>query len=141
MPIQSLLQRPVHKLPPDAPCAEAARLMRDENIGAVAVADGTRPRGLVTDRDLALRVVAEGEDSGKILLREVMSGEPIFLEGSRSLQGVIEAMRELEVRRILIVDKHGDLLGLVSMDDLLILLSGQLAQLGETIHAEIRAPA
>jgi CBS domain-containing protein len=140
MPIETLIQRPVETLPPDATCAEAAELMRDECIGAVVVADGNRPLGMVTDRDLAIRLVAEREDPEKILLRDVMSGEPIFLSGTRGVSQVIRAMRDFSIRRVMLVDEAGELLGVVSMDDILILLGEQLADLAEAIRGEIEPP-
>ena len=60
MSIESLLRRPVCTLPPDAACLEAAQLLRDEGVGCVVVAESGRPLGIVTDRDLVVRVMAAG---------------------------------------------------------------------------------
>lgn len=142
MPIESLLRRPVATLPPDARCSEAAKLMRDENIGAVVVADADgRPLGLVTDRDLVVRVIAGGEDAETLRLRDVMSAEPIYRHRGRSIDQVIATMRDLAIRRIPIVDDDGRLRGVVTMDDLLILLADQLGALAETVRQEIKPPA
>ena len=140
MAIEELLRRPVETLSPDATCAEAAVLMRDANIGTVVVAAGSKPLGMVTDRDLALRVVAERQDPEKVLLREVMSGEPVFLSGSRGIDQVVRVMCDLSIRRVIVVDDEGDLVGLVSMDDLLILLGDQLASLVGAIRDEVKMP-
>jgi CBS domain-containing protein len=137
MPIEGLIKRPVQSLPPDASCADAARLMRDENVGSIVVAREGRPLGMVTDRDLAVRVVAEGVDPKRIPIREIMSGEPIFLSGERDIAQVIAAMRDLGVRRIPVVDAEGLLSGVVSLDDLLLLLGDQLAGLTQCIRREI----
>ena len=137
MPLDDLIRRPVQTLPPDAPCSEAARVMRDERIGTVVVAEGAKPLGLVTDRDLAVRVMAAGEDPDRVVLRDVMSGEPIFLSEQRSIAAVIEVMRDLAIRRVMVVDDHGDLLGVVSLDDLVILLTEQLGGLSEAIRKEV----
>jgi CBS domain-containing protein len=123
MSIDRIMQRPVVTLPPEATCAEAATLMRDENIGAVVIAESGRPLGMVTDRDLVIRVIADGMEAGKTQLRDVMSGEPIFLGGERSIEQVIAAMGSLAIRRVPVVDEAGLLCGLVSMDDMLILLA------------------
>ena len=115
MPIERLLRRPVKTLPPDATCQEAAALMRDENVGAIVVAEENRPLGVVTDRDLVVRGLARGEQA-------------------------IAAMHDLAIRRVPIVDAEGRLRGLVSMDDLLVLLADQFSNLAHTIRKEIAPP-
>jgi CBS domain-containing protein len=140
MPIKALLRRFVQTLPPDASCHEAAQLMRDENVGSVVVAEEERPLGIVTDRDLAVRVMAAGRDAQKTPLREVMSGEPVFLAEERGLDQVIAVMRQERIRRVPIVDAEGRLEGVISFDDLLPLLAGQLAELAEVIRSELEGP-
>lgn len=137
MPIERLLRRPVTTLPPDATCTDAARVMRDENIGCVVVAQEGRPLGVVTDRDLVVRVMAASEAPDKLLLRHAMSGEPVFLGGARGVDQVVGTMRDQGVRRLPIVDEGGELEGLVSLDDLVVLLSDQLATLAGTVRDEI----
>lgn len=140
MPLQALLERPVETLPPDASCTEAADRMCKENVGAIVVSDAGRPLGVVTDRDIAVRVVAGGLDPRRTPLRNVMSGDPIFLSEGRSLAELIAIMRDLGVRRVPVVDAEGQLEGLLSLDDLVLLLSDQLADLAQTIRREIARP-
>lgn len=137
MPIESLLKRPVVTIAADASCTGAAELMRKENVGAVVVADAGRPLGIVTDRDIVVRVVADGLDPLRTPLREVMSGEPIFLSESRSINELAASMRDLGVRRVPVVDSEGQLKGIISLDDLVVLLSDELADLAQTIRKEI----
>lgn len=140
MSIESLLRRPVCTLPPDAPCREAAQLLRDEGVGCVVVSEDARPLGIVTDRDLVVRVMAAGLDPGKVLLREVMSGEPVFLARERSVEQVFATMREQRVRRIPVVDAEGQLEGVLALDDLLLLLADQLGDLAEAVRVELELP-
>ena len=140
MSIERIAQRRVQTLPPDATCREAATMMRDENIGTVVVAEDRRPLGIVTDRDLAIRMVADGMEPDKTPLRDVMTGEPIFVGGERSIDQVIAAMRNLAIRRVPLVDAEGDLCGLVSMDDLVMLLADQLGDLADVIREELDNP-
>ena len=137
MSIESLLQRPVCTLPPDATCEEAAQLMRDERVGCVVVADEDRPLGIVTDRDLVVRVMAAGRVAAKATLRDVMSAEPVFLTKERGLDQLVTTMRQQRVRRVPIVDDAGRLEGVVSLDDLLPLLADQLGDLAEAIRGEL----
>ena len=104
MSIESLLRRPVCTLPPRAACQEAAQLLRDEGVGCVVVSEDERPLSIVTDRDLVVRVMAAGLDPGKTLVRDIMSGEPVFLARERSIEQVFATMREQRFRRIPVVD-------------------------------------
>jgi CBS domain-containing protein len=140
MSLDELLRRVPETLPPDASCVRAARLLRDANVGAVVVAEGTKPRGLVTDRDLAVRVMAAGLDPGTVRLGDIMSGEPIFLSQRRDVASVIAVMRDLAIRRVMVVDDEGDLLGVLAMDDLVMRLASDLGGLAEAIRKEIVPP-
>jgi signal-transduction protein with cAMP-binding, CBS, and nucleotidyltransferase domain len=140
MSLDELIHRFPETLPPEATCTAAARLMREANVGAVVVADGTKPLGLVTDRDLAVRVVAEGRDPQQVRIREVMSGDPIFLSERRGPGSVIAVMRDLAIRRVMVVDDAGDLVGVVALDDLLMRTAEDLAGLAETIRKEVAPP-
>jgi CBS domain-containing protein len=138
MPIDRLIRRPARTLGPDASCVEAAAMMRDHQIGAVVVTDDDRRvLGIVTDRDLAVRVIAAGLDPRRVALREVMSGEPIYLSRTRNVAQLLATMRELAVRRVPVVDDDGRVLGLISFDDALVLLADQLEDLAEVIRKEI----
>jgi CBS domain-containing protein len=137
VPIESLLRRPAYTLSPDARCREAAQLLADAGVGCVVVAEEGRPVGIVTDRDLVLRVMAPGLDPEKTRLREVMSAEPVFVAKERSLDQVLATMRQQGVRRVPVVDAHGQLEGVVALDDLLPLLSDQLADLADAIRGEL----
>ena len=140
MSIDSLLRRPVCTLPPDALCREAAQLMRDEGVGSVVVAEQQRPLGIVTDRDLVVRVIAAGRAPEKTPLRDVMSGDPVFLANERSLDQVLATMRQQHVRRIPVVDAEGRLEGVLALDDVLPLLADQLGDLAEAIRGELSRP-
>ncbi len=139
MPIDSLLRRPVYTLLPDAPCREAAQLLRDAGVGCVVVAEDGRPLGIVTDRDLVVRVMAAGRDPEKTPLRDVMSGEPVFLANERSVDQVFATMRQQHVRRVPVVDAHGRLEGVIALDDLLPLLADQLGDLADAIRGDLDA--
>ena len=135
MPIRDLIRRPVESLSAAATCQEAARLMRDRNVGCVVVHDSDGgPLGMVTDRDLALRIVATGESGEKRLLSDVMTEDPIFVHGDRSLDDAIRVMRDGRVRRVLVVDEGGRLEGVVSLDDLLAVLAAEIGDLSETVE-------
>jgi CBS domain-containing protein len=84
--------------------------------------------------------MAEEGDASKVLLRDVMSDEPIFVSEDHGLGQVVSAMRDLAIRRVPVVDAAGNLTGIVAMDDLLILLADQLGDLASAIRDEVREP-
>jgi CBS domain-containing protein len=139
MSLEKLIQEPVRTVPPTAACALAAQIMRDDQIGALVVAEDGVPLGIVTDRDLVLRVMAEGLDPTRVEVRNVMSRHPAFLSEQRSIDEAISTMREMGIRRLPVVDRHGRVKGMLSMDDVLMLMGRQLALLGEAIRNELSA--
>ncbi len=104
-------------LPPDTTAADAARRMRDDDIGDVIVADADNVLGIVTDRDLVLRVLADGRDPQRTLLAEIFSGELVSVEPDASIDDAARLMRENAVRRLPVLE-NGKLVGVVSIGDL-----------------------
>jgi CBS domain-containing protein len=99
---------------------EAARMMRDQEIGDVLVmrADGTLC-GLVTDRDLVVRGLAEGLDPGSASVEEVCNHDPVTLSSDQPVEEAVSVMRQYNIRRLPIVDGE-NLVGIVSLGDLAI---------------------
>ena len=120
MKIQDVMTRNPASVTPDAPASEAARIMKSEDVGIVPVVEDTQSRrlvGVVTDRDLAVRIVAEGRDS-QARVRDVMSGGTLHTRRpGDDLDDVMDAMAREQVRRIPIVDERGALVGIVSQAD------------------------
>lgn len=141
MAIAQLCSRSVVTVPGDVPVLEAAQLMRDEGVGSLVVIDEENyPIGIVTDRDLAMEVLAEGR-SPRIPMEEVMSEELITVEQDEGIAEVIEHMSEAGVRRVVVIDHEGKVFGVVSADDILQLLSNELASLGRLIRRQVLAAA
>jgi CBS domain-containing protein len=106
-------------LPEDASLVEAARLMRDQGIGDVIVTDGEQAKGIVTDRDIVVRAVAEGSDPGQVRVGEVLSGDLASVTPEDSVERAIALMREKAIRRVPVVES-GKAVGVVSIGDLAI---------------------
>ena len=104
---------------PETSAREAARLMETHDVGSLPVVEGTERRlvGVVTDRDLALRVLGRGE-SPDVQVREVMSGDIHCCKAEDSLDDVENAMGKYQVRRIPIVDDNKRVLGVIAQADL-----------------------
>ena len=98
--------------------AEAARLMRDNDIGSLPVlGDNGAPVGVITDRDLAVRLVAEGKDANATRVEEVCSGELVTVGAEVSLDEALQRMAEHKVRRLPVVD-DGRLVGMLAQADI-----------------------
>jgi CBS domain-containing protein len=116
--VQELMTpRPV-TLPLDAPLTEAARLMRDEGVGGVLVTQDGVLCGLLTDRDIVVRAVADGRDPGTPV-RDAVSANVVSVTPDEPVERAIEIMREQAVRRVPVV-QDGRPVGVVSIGDLAI---------------------
>ncbi|MER6709411.1 CBS domain-containing protein [Streptomyces fumanus] len=102
---------------PDASLMEAARLMAGQNIGDVVVADGQRVVGVLTDRDITVRAVAEGRDPVTAGVRSVCTPDPLVIGPDDPVTEAMALMREHAVRRLPVVE-NGLPVGMVSLGDL-----------------------
>ena len=114
-----------------------ARKMRDFHVGSVVVTRGAHPIGIITDRDLAIRVVAQGLDPSTTKVSEVVTHDPTTLSRDASIETAVRTMRARGVRRLPIVTDDGRIMGIVTADDLTVLLTQELAALGESVEASV----
>jgi CBS domain-containing protein len=106
-------------LPRDATVVDAARVMREQGIGDVIVTDGDRAEGIVTDRDIVVRAVAEGRNPESVRLEQVESEQLTAVSPDDPVEAAIKIMREQAVRRVPVVE-DGRPVGVVSIGDLAI---------------------
>ncbi len=104
-------------VPPETSVAEVAKLMRDHRTGDVLVTEGTRLAGIVTDRDVALRVAAAEHDPRSVPIRNYMTTRVVTGKPEWGVDRVARTMGEHQIRRLPIVD-HGKLVGIVSLGDI-----------------------
>lgn len=115
--VKDVMTTGVQALPPDASLVEAAQLMRDRHIGDVLVAEGDRMLGVLTDRDIAVRAVAEGRDPHTMPVRSVCTTEVVTVGPEDDVSEAVQMMRRHAVRRLPVVE-GGHMLGVVSLGDL-----------------------
>jgi CBS domain-containing protein len=121
----------------DEPVRLAAQRMHTRNVGTlVVVNDRHEPIGMLTDRDLALRVVGAGKDPFSTTVGQAMTRHPTTLSGEATLESAIAAMCAEPCRRLPLVDSMGKLVGLVSLDDVLRLLVSDFTQIGNLLWRE-----
>ena len=115
----------------------AARRMNSRSVGTLVVLDDqSKPVGIVTDRDLAIQVVGKGLDSIETRVRDVMSETPACVSEDTPIETALAHMRAGPYRRLPVVDIAGKLVGLVSLDDILDLLSEEFNAIGQLIRNE-----
>jgi CBS domain-containing protein len=101
----------------DRTVADAAKLMKERNIGDVVVRDNGTVCGIVTDRDIVVRAVADSKNPSRVKLRDICSHDLVALSPRDSIDTAVELMRERAVRRLPIID-NGEPVGIVTMGDL-----------------------
>lgn len=128
-----MTKNPICCLPSDL-AAKAARLMKSENIGSVPVIESEQSRnlvGIVTDRDLALKIIAEGRPA-TTTVDEVMTREVVTCHSNDSLQKALDAMSEHQLRRIPVVDDDYKIVGIIAQADVAT-RAGQPAKTAEVV--------
>ncbi|MFO7925388.1 MAG: CBS domain-containing protein [Halobacteriota archaeon] len=136
MPIQDLARENVVKTGPETPVSELAQQMRDENVGSVVIASDNSPTGIVTDRDLTTRILAEEVNPGDQTANDVMSTDLCTVAPETGFYEAAEAMSENGVRRLPVCDENDELVGIITADDLTELLSDETQQLASVIRAQ-----
>lgn len=115
----------------------AARRMREHSVGTLVVVDETaRPVGVVTDRDLVVRVMADGKDPQSTTLGDVMTRQVRVVSEETPIESALSQLRQGAFRRLIVVDPHGHLAGLVSLDDILMLLAEETNQIGRLLDEQ-----
>jgi CBS domain-containing protein len=116
--VREVMTAGVETIAPDATVKSAAVRMETLNIGPLAVCDGERLVGIVTDRDITVRAVASGRDPNTTRVRDVMTTEVVYCSDDQPVEEVAELMKEREVRRLPVLDRDKRLVGIVSLGDL-----------------------
>jgi CBS domain-containing protein len=101
----------------DKPISYAAKMMRDEDVGLAPVVEGDRLVGTLTDRDIAIRVVAEGHDPDSTKVKDVASKDVVTIDPQQSLDEALRLMAEHQVRRLPVVEEDGRVVGVVAQAD------------------------
>jgi CBS domain-containing protein len=134
MSVARICCREVDTAEPQETVRAAAQRMASRAVGMLLVLDEEqRPIGIVTDRDIAIRVVGEGRDPAALTVADVMSRSPRTVSELAAIEDALALMRSHGVRRLPVVSPQGALVGVVTLDDILSLLADELWQLGRVI--------
>jgi CBS domain-containing protein len=138
MQARELMTSGVECVPPATPVREAAMLMRSLDVGFLPVCDSDRLIGAVTDRDIVLRVLANGKDVDACLVRDIMTTDVHWCYEDQTSEEVAEYMARREIRRVLILDRQKRLTGVISIGDLA--KGGEEQKTGEAMREIVEAP-
>ena len=124
---------------PETPLSQVAELMSSEDVGAMPVVDGERLVGMVTDRDIVVRAIAEGKDPRGMPVAEVMSRDLLAVRPDDDLRDARELMAAHQVRRLPVVDEDDNLIGIVSQAD--VALEAKEKDTGEMLEEISKPPS
>jgi len=116
--IRDLMTKNPRSLESGSTVMEAARLMRDEDAGLIPVVEGKKLVGTVTDRDIAIRVVAEGKSPESMTVSEIASRELVTIDPQQELNEALRLMARHQIRRLPVVEEDGRLVGIVAQADI-----------------------
>lgn len=132
-----ICSREVDTANPGEPVIAIAKRMHARKVGTLVVIDDNRvPIGMVTDRDLSMRVLAVDRDPAEMCVRDVMTPRPVSIHVDTAIKDALGVMRSNHCRRIPVVDCLGHLVGLLSLDDILNLMSDNFQKIGELVRDE-----
>jgi CBS domain-containing protein len=135
---KDLAEQKFISLPPETNALEAARSMKEKHQGYVIVAADGTPQGIVTEWDYLSKVVAEGKDPSKVILRDLMSQGLISVAADEGIEGVAKTMTERGVRRLLVL-QDGKVIGVITSRTILARFSEYVDKISVTI-ARLQAP-
>jgi CBS domain-containing protein len=118
MQVSSIMSRDVHFITPEATVREAAEKMRAFDIGSLPVCRGSELVGIITDRDITVRVAAVGLPSTEVNVCDAMSGNVVSCHENDDLSDAARVMEDMQVRRLPVIDDDNNLVGLISLADI-----------------------
>jgi CBS domain-containing protein len=117
MKVRKAMHKGVIWVSPDTPVRELARTMRENDIGAIPVGENDRLIGMVTDRDIVCRGLADGKDVSTLTARDVMTSGIISCEDDEDIEDALELMEKKKIRRLPVIDEDKRLVGMLSLGD------------------------
>ena len=137
MSLRNFCRKPLISVSPETNIPEACRLMEQNNVGCVVVETSGKLCGILTDRDIALRVAGAEKEPGKTTVREIMTPDPIRVFADRDIRHLTSLMRTYHVRRVPIVEGFDTTVGIVTLDDLMAQVGSEISEISRAIAEEL----
>jgi len=135
MQVKDVMTRGAECTKPDATLQEAARKMKDLDVGPLPVCgDNDRLVGMITDRDITIRAVAEGQDPRTVRVREAMTPNVVYCYEDEDAAAAARLMQENQLRRLVVLNRDKRMVGIVSLGDLAV-ETGDQRMAGESLQA------
>jgi CBS domain-containing protein len=116
--LKEIMTPAVETIRPESTLREAAEKMRSLDVGSLPVYDNRELKGMITDRDITIRAIAAGRDPSSTKVSDVMSSEVIYCFEDQSVEEGAQVMEQHQIRRLLILSRDHQLVGIVSLGDL-----------------------
>jgi predicted transcriptional regulator len=118
MKVKDAMHAGVTWVDPETRVGELARMMRDQDIGSIPIGENDRLVGMVTDRDIVCKGLADGKDMASLTARDVMSGPIIYCRAEEEIDDAVRIMEEHEIRRLPVINEDKRMVGMLSMGDI-----------------------
>jgi CBS domain-containing protein len=118
MKVKDAMHHGAQWLEASTPLIEIARKMREHDIGAIPIGEKDRLVGMVTDRDIAIRAVADSKDAGKLTARDVMSKGIVYCRDTEEVEDAVRIMEQKKIRRLPVLNEQKRLVGMLSLGDI-----------------------
>jgi CBS domain-containing protein len=139
MKVRDAMHRGVTWESPDCSVKELARKMRDEGIGSIPIGENDRLIGMVTDRDIAIKALADGRDVSTMTARDVLTGPILYCRADEDVDDAARLMETHQVRRLPVIDENKRMVGMLSLGDIASCatreLTGEVTQMVAEHHA------
>lgn len=133
MQISKAMHRTADWVSAETPVSEVARMMEKDDVGAIPIGRDDKLIGMLTDRDIAVRVVGKGVDPAKTSAEEVMTKGIVWCRTTETVEDAIHLMDQKKIRRLPVIDENKRLVGMLSLGDIAHAVSRELS--GELLHA------
>lgn len=133
MKLSEIMTSHVEVISPDTTIEKAAQKMREIGVGSIPVCDGDRLKGILTDRDITIRAVAEGRDPHTTMANETMTPHVVYIYDDQSVEEAASIMSQYQIRRLPVINREKRLVGIVSLGDLSV-DTGEEGMAGRTLE-------
>lgn len=116
--LKEVMTRPVRTAEPDTTLGEIAELMREEDTGAIPICENEKLVGIITDRDIVMRTLAQDIDPSTIHARDIMTSPVVTCYDDEDIEIAAEVMEDKQIRRLVVIDRDEQLVGMVSIGNL-----------------------
>lgn len=136
MSIIDIARKNVVTMDVESTAKDVIEKMDEERIGSVVITKNNKPEGIITDRDIAIEINKRNKNPSDIPIKTIMSEKPFTVTKDEGIFEVIRKTADEQVRRIPIVEQNGEIVGIITLDDLLVLLATEFNSLSRIIQSE-----